>query len=287
MVNKIIDGKQISAQIKEEIKGEINARKNKGYREPKLVIIQVGDLAASTTYIKNKKIACEKVGIICEIIKQPSDISEEILVNQIKQLNNDNSVDGILVQLPLPPQINSLLITETIAIEKDVDGFSPTILGKMLLSNASPNEIVLPATPKGIMNLLEYNKIDLTGKHVVIVGRSNIVGKPIANLVLNANGTITVCHSKTKNLATLTKQADILIVAIGKANFITKEMLKKDVIIIDVGTNYDQNNKLCGDVDFANVIDYVKQITPVPGGVGPMTIAALLQNLILLYQSHL
>ncbi|AGM26213.1 methylenetetrahydrofolate dehydrogenase/methylenetetrahydrofolate cyclohydrolase [Spiroplasma syrphidicola EA-1] len=287
MDSKIIDGKQISTEIKTQIKEQIIAWKNKGYREPKLVIIQVGDLAASTTYIKNKKIACEKVGIICEIIKHPAEIREDILVNEIKQLNNDNNVDGILVQLPLPPQINALLITETIAITKDVDGFSPTILGQMLLSNASPNEIVLPATPKGIMNLFEYNKIDLTGQHVVIVGRSNIVGKPIANLVLNANGTITVCHSKTKNLAALTKQADILIVAIGKAKFITKEMLKKDVIIIDVGTNYDENNKLCGDVDFENVIDDVKQITPVPGGVGPMTIAGLLQNLMLLYQSHL
>ncbi|WP_425379503.1 bifunctional 5,10-methylenetetrahydrofolate dehydrogenase/5,10-methenyltetrahydrofolate cyclohydrolase [Spiroplasma endosymbiont of Stenodema calcarata] len=279
---KIIDGKMVSELIKTKVTAEIIEIKKKNYRLPSLTIIQVGDNKASSTYIKNKKIACEKVGIICNALTYPQTISETTLFNIINKLNQDSSVDAILVQLPLPSHINSEKIINTIAIKKDVDGFTPQILGRLMLGHYQ----LLPGTPKGIMLLLEHYQIKLPGQHVVIIGRSNIVGKPLANLLINASTTVTVCHSQTKDLSSFTKQADILIVAVGKPKIITPEMVKENAIIIDVGVNRDENNKLCGDVDFENVIPKVKMITPVPGGVGPMTIAALLENILYLYYQN-
>ncbi|WHQ36428.1 bifunctional 5,10-methylenetetrahydrofolate dehydrogenase/5,10-methenyltetrahydrofolate cyclohydrolase [Spiroplasma sp. SV19] len=279
---KIIDGKMVSELIKAKVTTEVIEIKKKNHRVPSLTIIQIGNNKASSTYIKNKKIACEKVGIICNVLTYPEAMTESDLLNLINQLNQDSTIDAILVQLPLPMHINSEKIINSITITKDVDGFTPQILGNLMLGHYQ----LLPGTPKGIMFLLKHYQIELKGQHVVVIGRSNIVGKPLANLLINASATVTVCHSQTKNLSFFTKQADILISAVGQPKMITSEMIKENAIIIDVGINRDQDNKLCGDVDFENVLSKVKMITPVPGGVGPMTIAALLENILYLYYQN-
>lgn len=279
---KIIDGKMVSELIKTKVAAEVIKIQKKHHRAPSLTIIQIGDNKASSTYIKNKKIACENVGIICNVLTYPVTMTEAELLNLINQLNHDSTIDAILVQLPLPIHINSEKNIHRIITKKDVDGFTPEILGNLMLGHYD----LLPGTPKGIMLLLKHYQIELAGQHVVIIGRSNIVGKPLANLLINASTTVTVCHSKTKNLSFFTKQADILISAVGQPKIITSEMIKENAIIIDVGINRDHDNKLCGDVDFENVLPKVKMITPVPGGVGPMTIAALLENILYLYYQN-
>ncbi|WP_425377852.1 bifunctional 5,10-methylenetetrahydrofolate dehydrogenase/5,10-methenyltetrahydrofolate cyclohydrolase [Spiroplasma endosymbiont of Polydrusus pterygomalis] len=276
---KIIDGKMVSELIKTKVTAQVSKIKAAEQRIPVLTIIQIGNHKASSTYIKNKKIACEKVGINCNVLNYLDTISEAELIKIIDELNNNAEIDAILVQLPLSEHINSEKIINTIATKKDVDGFTPKILGNLMLGHYN----LLPGTPKGIMALFKHYQIQLFGQHAVIIGRSNIVGKPLANLLINASATVTVCHSQTKNLTTLTKQADILISAVGKAKFVTASMIKENAIVIDVGINWDEHNNLCGDVDFENVLPKVKMITPVPGGVGPMTIASLLENILYLY----
>lgn len=269
----IIDGKKISNEIKDELKEKVARLKNEG-KEITLAVVLVGSDPASQIYVKNKEKACEYVGINSKTYKLSETTSEEELLKLIKELNANQAVNGILVQLPLPNHINEELIINTISPLKDVDGFHPENVGKLSIGQAG----FVSCTPAGIIQLLKRYNIEIEGKNCVIVGRSNIVGKPMAMLLLRENATVTICHSRTKNLEEMTKQADILVAAIGKANFIAKEHIKEGAIIIDVGMNRDDNNKLCGDVDFDAVKDYVKAITPVPGGVGPMTIAMLLYN---------
>ena len=278
-MSKILNGKKIAEEIKNEIKLEVDKLKIK----PCLAVVVVGENPASQIYVRNKKHACEKVGIksISHEIKE--DAGEKELLLLINNLNLDKEVHGILVQLPLPTHIDENKIINAINPEKDVDGFHPLNIGKMMLGLKT----LLPCTPSGIIEILKRSSIQIEGKHVVMVGRSNIVGKPVAQLLLNKNATITICHSKTKNLKEITRQADILVVALGKAKFIKKDMIKDKVIIIDVGINRLENNKICGDVDFENVKNKASLITPVPGGVGPMTIAMLLKNTLEAYLKFL
>ncbi len=243
----------------------------------------VGENPASQIYVQNKKLACEKVGIKSVSHELKEDVQEQELIQLINKLNSDKEIHGILVQLPLPAHIDENKIINAINPEKDVDGFHPLNIGKMMLGLKT----LLPCTPSGIIEILKRSSIQIEGKHVVMVGRSNIVGKPVAQLLLNKNATITICHSKTKNLKEITRQADILVVALGKAKFIKKDMIKDKVIIIDVGINRLENNKICGDVDFENVKNKASLITPVPGGVGPMTIAMLLKNTLEAYLKFL
>jgi methylenetetrahydrofolate dehydrogenase (NADP+)/methenyltetrahydrofolate cyclohydrolase len=280
--DKLIDGKIVSNQVKEEVREETEKLIARGIK-PGLIVVLVGEDPASAVYVRNKSKACEKAGIVSETIKLPEDTSEEDLLNLIEQLNKDPQYHGILVQLPLPDHINETKVIELINPLKDVDCFHPVNVGKLV----SGQPYVLPCTPAGILRLLQANDISTEGKHVVIIGRSNIVGKPLANLLIQkspqANSTVTVVHSRTKNIAHYTRQADILIAAMGKANFVTEDMIKENVVIIDVGINRisADNEKgyiLAGDVDFKNVLPKVSKITPVPGGVGPMTIAMLLKN---------
>lgn len=280
--DKLIDGKIVSNQVKEEVREETEKLIARGIK-PGLIVVLVGEDPASAVYVRNKSKACEKAGIVSETIKLPEDTSEEDLLNLIEQLNKDPQYHGILVQLPLPDHINETKVIELINPLKDVDCFHPVNVGKLV----SGQPYVLPCTPAGILRLLQANDISTEGKHVVIIGRSNIVGKPLANLLIQkspqANSTVTVVHSRTKNIAHYTRQADILIAAMGKANFVTEDMIKENVVIIDVGINRvsADNEKgyiLAGDVDFNNVLPKVSKITPVPGGVGPMTIAMLLKN---------
>ncbi len=267
----LIDGKKYSLDIKNEVKKEIENLKKEGQRIPKLTVIIIGNNSASQTYVKNKIIACNYVGMLSNEIRK-DDISEEELVKLIDSLNKDDSVDGILVQLPLPNHINEEKIISAISPEKDVDGFHPSNVAKLFLNQKSLH----PCTPQGIIYLLEKTT-ELTGKNVVMVGRSNIVGKPLSLMCLHKNATVTMAHSKTSNLKEICRNADIVITAIGKAKFFTKEYFNENSIVIDVGMNRDENNKLCGDVD-PKVRNFVKAITPVPGGVGPMTIAMLMKN---------
>ena len=234
----------------------------------------VGDNQASATYVRNKQKSCEAIGMFSELIKLPEETTQEELLAQIELLNQREDIHGILVQLPLPKHIDEDTVIATIAVEKDVDGFSPVSVGKMMLGQ----ETFLPCTPFGVMKLLEYSGIEIAGKHAVIVGRSHIVGKPMGQLLLQKDATVTYTHSKTPDLPSFTRQADILIAAVGRANFITKEHVKEGAVVIDVGINRDDNNKLCGDVNFAEVDGIASHITPVPGGVGPMTITMLLFN---------
>lgn len=279
---KIINGKIISELIIKKINKKILKIKIKKQRSPTLAIIKIGDNKISENYIKNKKNACEKVGIICKILNYPNNITESFLIKIINYLNYNPNIDAILIQLPLPININNKKIINSIKTKKDVDGFTPEILGNLIIGNYE----LLPGTVKGIITILKYYKIKLSKQNIVIINHSNIIGKPLANVLINYSATVTVCHSKTKNLYNFTKKADILISAVGKKNFITSKMIKKNVIIIDVGINYDENNILYGDVDFKNVLPKVKMITPVPGGVGPMTIASLLENILYLYQKN-
>ncbi len=278
----IIDGKLISLKRKDILKEEIAQLVQAGKRIPKLTVVLVGNNQASQTYVRNKEKACEYIGMQSEIIRLEGCISEEDLIRQIQLLNNDDSVDGILVQLPLPSHIHDEKIINLIVPSKDVDGFHPVNVAKLMLGQNG----LVPCTPKGMMVLLDEIDCDLTGKEVVVVGRSNIVGKPVALLCLQKNATVTIAHSKTKNLKEVCQKADILIAAIGQSKFFTREYIKEGAIVLDVGMNRDENNKLCGDVDFEDVKDIVSYITPVPGGVGPMTIAMLLENTMQVYKER-
>jgi len=278
----IIDGKSISAKRKDELKIKIEKMKQAGKRIPQLTVILVGNNQASQTYVRNKERGCAYVGMLSDIILKDENISEDELINEIKRLNNDANVDGILVQLPLPAHINENKILDLIDPSKDVDGFHPTNVAKLMLGQNG----LVPCTPKGMMVLLDEINYDLTGKEVVVVGRSNIVGKPVSLLCLQKNATVTIAHSRTKNLKEVCQRADVLIAAIGKAKFFTKDYIKKGAIVLDVGINRDENNKLCGDVDYDDVKGIVSYITPVPGGVGPMTIAMLLENTLQAYEQR-
>ena len=272
----VVSGKELSQELKDSMKSEVVQLKEQYGRVPHLVVVLVGNNPSSISYVTGKEKACEYVGIKNSTIKLDEATTEEALINLIEELNIDESVDGILVQLPLPKHISEEKIIETIAIEKDVDGFHPLNVANLWLKK----ECMLPCTPKGIIKLLEKANVTITGKNAVVIGRSNIVGLPISKLLLDRNATVTIAHSKTSDLASVTSKADILIVAIGKANFVTKEMVKDGAVVIDVGVNRDENGKLCGDVDFAQVEPKSSVITKVPGGVGPMTITCLMENTI-------
>lgn len=274
-MNNIIDGIKISTQIRKDIKQIINETKI----TPSLAVIQVGDNKASSIYIKNKKKACEEVGIRFEHIKFNDTISEELVINEIKRLNNDISINGILVQLPLPLGFDEGKIINTISPVKDVDGLTYQNVGNLVLEN----DCLVPCTPLGVMELLKAYNVRLSGKNVCLVGRSNLVGKPLIQLLLRNDATLSICHSKSLDIKNHTKQADVLIVAAGHPNLITKDMVKDGVVIIDVGINK-EGNLLCGDVDFDGVSKKASLITPVPGGVGPMTVACLLKNVVKAYQ---
>jgi len=269
-----IDGKAISTKRKDLLKEKIQQLKNEGKRIPKLVVILVGDNQASQVYVRNKEKGCAYVGMLSEIIRLDKDINEDALIQMIQDLNEDESVDGILVQLPLPAHIHEDKILDLISPEKDVDGFHPMNVAKLLLGQDG----MVPCTPKGMMVLLDEIDYDLTGKEVVVVGRSNIVGKPVSLLCLQRNATVTIAHSRTQDLQKVCQRADVLIAAIGQPKFFTKDYVKSGAVVLDVGMDRDENNKLCGDVDYEDVKDIVSYITPVPGGVGPMTIAMLLEN---------
>jgi len=269
----IIDGKKISGDIKNELKEKVARLKEKNI-DVTLCVIQVGNDPASTVYVKNKKKACEEIGIKSLSYELPEETTQQELIDLIKELNNRPDVNGILVQLPLPKHIDEDTVIETISPQKDVDGFHPQNVGKLSIGQKG----LVSCTPAGIIQLLKRSDIPIEGKECVIVGRSNIVGKPMAMLMLRENATVTVCHSRTKNLAEVTKRADILIVAMGKPKYITKDYVKEGAVVIDVGIHRNENSKLCGDVDFDDVVDKVSAITPVPGGVGPMTIAMLMNN---------
>lgn len=276
MSSAMINGKEIGQQIRKSIQTRVEALKEKGVT-PGLAVILVGDNPASKTYVANKQASCEAIGMYSVLIKLPEDVAEETLLDEIRALNERKDIHGILVQLPLPNHIDEDLVIQTISPEKDVDGFSPISVGKMMLGQ----DTYLPCTPYGVMKLLEFSGIDVAGKHAVIVGRSHIVGKPMGQLLLQKDATVTYTHSKTKNLASFTKQADIIIAAVGKPKFITAEHVKEGAVVIDVGINRDENNKLVGDVDFQAVSEIASHITPVPGGVGPMTITMLLENTVI------
>lgn len=272
-MTQIIDGKKISAEIKDELKEKVAALKAEG-KEITLAVIQVGNDPASTVYVGNKKKSCAYIGIRSLAYELPEDTTEEELLSLVEQLNESRDVHGILVQLPLPKQINEDKIIKAIAPAKDVDGFHPQSVGA--LSIGQPGFV--SCTPAGIIQLLKRSGIEIDGKECVIVGRSNIVGKPMALLLLRENGTVTVCHSHTKNLKDVCKRADILVAAIGKPKFFDHEYVKEGAVVIDVGIHRNENNKLCGDVDYEDVFPHASAITPVPGGVGPMTIAMLMYN---------
>ena len=269
----IIDGKELAKKIRANLKIECDELKAKGIK-PKLAVIMVGENPASKIYVRNKSKACMEVGIEYEEYLLNNKITQTELLDLIKKLNQDENINGILLQSPIPTNLDINEAFRTIDYRKDVDGFHPTNVGKLVLGQ----DTFVSCTPYGVMKMFEKYNIDLCGKNVVILGRSNIVGKPLAQCCLNKNATITICHSKTKNIEEITKQADILISAIGKSHFVKSDMVKKDAIIIDVGINRDENNKITGDVDFENVKDKASYITPVPGGVGPMTIAMLINN---------
>lgn len=270
----IIDGKKCSEEILENLRKDISEYKEKTGKVPGLAVIILGNNAASKIYVKSKIRACEKTGILSREIILDENISEEELINEIEKLNNDKNINGILVQLPLPSHINEKKICEAISVKKDVDGFKAENLGKIMLGD---DDGFISCTPQGIIYLIDQLNMDLNGKNVVVVGRSNIVGKPVASLLINKGATTTVCNSKTKDLAGILRKADIIVIAIGKAKFLTKDMVKEGAVVIDVGINR-VDGKIYGDVDFENVKDIVSHITPVPGGVGPMTIAMLLKN---------
>ena len=272
-MTQIIDGKKISAEIKDELKEKVTTLKAEG-KEITLAVIQVGNDPASTVYVGNKKKSCAYIGIRSLAYELPEDTTEEELLSLVEQLNQSRDVHGILVQLPLPKQINEDKIIKAIAPAKDVDGCHPQSVGA--LSIGQPGFV--SCTPAGIIQLLKRSGIEIDGKECVIVGRSNIVGKPMALLLLRENGTVTVCHSHTKNLKDVCKRADILVAAIGKPKFFNHEYVKEGAVVIDVGIHRNENNKLCGDVDYEDVFPHVSAITPVPGGVGPMTIAMLMYN---------
>lgn len=277
----IIDGKELSKKLKEQMKDRVAQMRQQGI-VPKLVVVLVGNNSASEVYVRNKHKACGEVGIESEVIKMPEETTQQELLDVVKGLNEDRTVDGILVQLPLPGQINEKVVLRSILPEKDVDGFHPVNVGLLSIGD----DCYAPATPRGIIAMFKEYGIEIAGKHCVIIGRSNIVGKPMAALLLRHNATVTVCHSKTQNLGELTRQADIVIVATGHRHTLTADMVKEGAVVIDVGMNRNELGKLCGDVDFDEVKEKASFITPVPGGVGPMTITELLENTILAAQRH-
>ena len=272
-MENIIDGKLVSASVRASVAAEVLSLKEQGIA-PTLAVILVGNDPASAVYVKNKQKACIETGITPIQITMPEETAESELLAKIDELNADSTVHGILVQLPLPKHISEKNVIERISPKKDVDAFTHDSVGRIVEGKYS----FLPCTPAGIMKLLEYYNVDIQGKECVIVGRSNIVGKPMALLMLNASGTVTVCHSKTKNLSEVTKRADILVVAVGKAEFVTADMVKDGAVVVDVGINRMPDGKLKGDVEFEGVSKVASLITPVPGGVGPMTISMLMQN---------
>lgn len=268
-----IDGKSVSAKVKKEVAAEVEVLKKQGVC-PGLAVVIVGDDPASRIYVNNKKKACQATGIYSEEYALPATTTQEELLALVETLNEKKDIHGILVQSPLPKGLDEGAVVEAIDPKKDVDAFHAYNVGKIMIGDYH----FLPCTPAGIMELLKAYQIEVEGKRCVVIGRSNIVGKPMAMLLLHQNGTVTVCHSRTKNLPEVTGQADILVSAVGKAHFVTADMVKPGAVVIDVGMNRDENNKLCGDVDFDAVEPVASYITPVPGGVGPMTIAMLLKN---------
>lgn len=279
----ILDGHAYAKEIIHHIKSELDLYKLQNKRAPGLAVILVGDNPSSITYVTNKENKCKELGYYSEVHKLSSETSEKDIINLIKELNKSKKIDGIIIQLPLPKHINQQNIIENLDPMKDTDGLHPENLGKLL----SGKDCFQPCTPKGIIGILKYYNIDLTGKHAVVVGRSNLVGKPASLLLLKENCTVTMTHSKTKNIADLTKDADILICAIGKEKLVTKDWIKKDSVIIDVGINVIYENgkrKLTGDVDFESVAPICKAITPVPGGIGPVTVAMLMANTLEAYK---
>ncbi|MBE5104178.1 bifunctional methylenetetrahydrofolate dehydrogenase/methenyltetrahydrofolate cyclohydrolase FolD [Bacillus thuringiensis] len=273
MVAVIIKGNEVAEKKRAQLTEEVVKLKEQGI-VPGLAVILVGEDPASRSYVKGKEKGCEQVGIYSELIELPETITEERLLAEIDRLNGDDRINGILVQLPLPKHIEEKAIIERISPEKDVDGFHPISVGRMMTGQ----DTFLPCTPHGIVELVKETNLDISGKHVVVIGRSNIVGKPVGQLFLNENATVTYCHSKTQNIKEVSKLADILIVAVGRPKMVTADYIKEGAIVIDVGVNRLETGKLCGDVDFDNVLDVAGYITPVPKGVGPMTITMLLHN---------
>lgn len=271
---QIIDGKKVSAQVKQEVKNETELLKKEYSITPGLAVVIVGDDPASRVYVNNKKKACELVGFHSGEYALPAETTQEELLSLVKELNEKKDINGILVQLPLPKHLDDKAVIEAINPLKDVDAFHAVNVGKIMLGEYD----FLPCTPAGVMEMLHYYNIEVSGKNCVVIGRSNIVGKPMGMLLLHENGTVTICHSRTKNLAEVCSRADILVAAVGKPKFVTADMVKEGAVVIDVGMDRDENGKLCGDVDFENVKDKCSYITPVPGGVGPMTIATLMKN---------
>ena len=282
MTAQILDGKAISEEIKSEIKTAVEAQTSQGQRPPGLVVILVGENPASQVYVRNKRNSCEAVGFYSELIQLDADTSQDKLLSLIDELNEREEVDGILVQLPLPEHIDEETVTERILPTKDVDGFHPYNVGRLTLRMP----LLRPCTPKGVMTMLKKTGIDLVGKDAVIVGQSNIVGRPMALKLLAARRTITVCHSKTQNLEEKIKNADVVVAAVGIPKFVKGEWVKPGAIVIDVGINRLDDGKLCGDVDYDTAIEQASWITPVPGGVGPMTVATLLENTLQAAQMH-
>lgn len=277
---KLIDGKEISAAVKQRVADEV---KELTGRAPALAVIIVGDNQASRVYVNNKKKACAFCGFTSVEKALPESTTQDELLAVIDELNADNEIDGILCQLPLPAHINESDIISAISPDKDVDGFHPVNTGRLY----SGLPCFVPCTPAGIIEMLDYEGIDVSGKNCVVIGRSNIVGKPVAQLLLAKNGTVTICHSRTKNLAEITRRADIIVAAVGRAGFVTADMVSEGAVVIDVGINRNAEGKLCGDVDFENVASLCNAITPVPGGVGPMTIAMLMKNTLESYKKRM
>jgi len=273
MSAQIIEGKKISDSIREEIKREVEQLKQEGIT-PGLVVILVGEDPASQVYVRNKAKACEQLGYYSEVVRLPAETTQDELLKLIDQYNRQSTIHGILVQLPLPKHIEEKAIIDAIAVEKDVDGFHPESVGNLMIGD----DALLPCTPSGVIELLKRTGNDPAGKHAVVIGRSNIVGKPVSMLLLRENATVTICHSRTPNLPEMARQADILVAAVGVAKLVKKEWVKPGAVVIDVGVNRLPDGKLCGDVDFDDVSEVAGWVTPVPGGVGPMTITMLMAN---------
>ena len=280
---EVISGKELSLKKRDFMKNQVEMLENKYGRKPHLAVILVGDDPGSVSYVTGKEKACNEIGITNTTIKKPNDITQEELLEIIEELNNNKSVDGILVQLPLPKHINQTFIINSIRPDKDVDGFHPVNVASLYLKQPG----IIPCTPKGIMEVLDSVNISIEGKRAVVIGRSNIVGLPVSKLMLDRNATITIAHSRTKDLASVTKEADILIAAVGKPLFVKRDMVKEGAVVIDVGVNRNpETGKLCGDVDFNDVLDKVSYITKVPGGIGPRTITCLMENTIECFIKH-
>ncbi|HDP5797266.1 TPA: bifunctional methylenetetrahydrofolate dehydrogenase/methenyltetrahydrofolate cyclohydrolase FolD [Staphylococcus aureus] len=276
MVAKILDGKQIAKDYRQGLQNQVEALKEKGFT-PKLSVILVGNDGASQSYVRSKKKAAEKIGVISEIVHLEETATEEEVLNELNRLNNDDSVSGILVQVPLPKQVSEQKILEAINPDKDVDGFHPINIGKLYIDE----QTFVPCTPLGIMEILKHADIDLEGKNAVVIGRSHIVGQPVSKLLLQKNASVTILHSRSKDMASYLKDADVIVSAVGKPGLVTKDVVKEGAVIIDVGNTPDENGKLKGDVDYDAVKEIAGAITPVPGGVGPLTITMVLNNTLL------